>query len=398
MIEHKKTVKNALDKVMNDHRALKEKQEQKLWRNLSPSMSFHALLEQLTKVELDYIRRGLKITGVSSLKKADLIDELVERIPNRINKFIDVIDQDRLQIIDILIEYEGIIEMEDRLPLKKIDTLRRYGVVFPGMINEKKVLIMPQELMDRLKSYDRKDIELKAKRNEEWIRLTQGMLYYYGVLKINNLVERVKSMTSFDFDAGDYFSVIHSASSYYEHIAWDRSFFIDTRVYDVDGLIHQQNSRSTIDYYPFTRKQLLAAGVENYLDITAPMMQLIRYMKNTFHLTEHEINEHIDKLITITNTSAKPTSGLNYLQTQFTFDDVESFKQLAELVMAAQNGTRQWQLKGYMPSEISPLSSRRPPKRSTKNNVVQLNTAKKVGRNAPCPCGSGKKHKKCCGK
>ena len=24
--------------------------------------------------------------------------------------------------------------------------------------------------------------------------------------------------------------------------------------------------------------------------------------------------------------------------------------------------------------------------------------AKKVGRNAPCPCGSGKKYKKCCGR
>ncbi|MBT7735007.1 MAG: hypothetical protein HN707_08860, partial [Verrucomicrobia bacterium] len=26
-----------------------------------------------------------------------------------------------------------------------------------------------------------------------------------------------------------------------------------------------------------------------------------------------------------------------------------------------------------------------------------LRTAVKVGRNDPCPCGSGKKHKKCCG-
>jgi len=26
------------------------------------------------------------------------------------------------------------------------------------------------------------------------------------------------------------------------------------------------------------------------------------------------------------------------------------------------------------------------------------NTAPKVGRNDPCPCGSGKKYKKCCGK
>ncbi|MAE32355.1 MAG: hypothetical protein CMO43_12340 [Verrucomicrobiales bacterium] len=26
-----------------------------------------------------------------------------------------------------------------------------------------------------------------------------------------------------------------------------------------------------------------------------------------------------------------------------------------------------------------------------------VRTAVKVGRNDPCPCGSGKKHKKCCG-
>ena len=28
----------------------------------------------------------------------------------------------------------------------------------------------------------------------------------------------------------------------------------------------------------------------------------------------------------------------------------------------------------------------------------QQRSAKKIGRNAPCPCGSGKKYKKCCGK
>ena len=32
-------------------------------------------------------------------------------------------------------------------------------------------------------------------------------------------------------------------------------------------------------------------------------------------------------------------------------------------------------------------------------NPPQPKTAeKKIGRNDPCPCGSGKKHKKCCGK
>ena len=32
------------------------------------------------------------------------------------------------------------------------------------------------------------------------------------------------------------------------------------------------------------------------------------------------------------------------------------------------------------------------------NPSVTKTSDKKIGRNAPCPCGSGKKYKKCCGK
>ena len=34
---------------------------------------------------------------------------------------------------------------------------------------------------------------------------------------------------------------------------------------------------------------------------------------------------------------------------------------------------------------------------SGKNQPV-VNSTRKVGRNEPCPCGSGKKYKQCCGK
>lgn len=30
--------------------------------------------------------------------------------------------------------------------------------------------------------------------------------------------------------------------------------------------------------------------------------------------------------------------------------------------------------------------------------VEQAKSARSIGRNDPCPCGSGKKHKKCCGR
>jgi uncharacterized protein YecA (UPF0149 family) len=34
----------------------------------------------------------------------------------------------------------------------------------------------------------------------------------------------------------------------------------------------------------------------------------------------------------------------------------------------------------------------------TARGAIVRRTAPKVGRNDPCPCGSGKKYKKCCGR
>ena len=55
------------------------------------------------------------------------------------------------------------------------------------------------------------------------------------------------------------------------------------------------------------------------------------------------------------------------------------------------NGTRLWSNNGYTLDELFDLLERKqlrtiPPK------------AVKIGRNDPCPCGSGRKFKKCCGR
>jgi len=36
-------------------------------------------------------------------------------------------------------------------------------------------------------------------------------------------------------------------------------------------------------------------------------------------------------------------------------------------------------------------------KKKSQRSVNQIVPSEKIGWNAPCPCGSGKKYKKCCG-
>ncbi|MEE0880281.1 MAG: SEC-C metal-binding domain-containing protein, partial [Turicibacter sp.] len=81
--------------------------------------------------------------------------------------------------------------------------------------------------------------------------------------------------------------------------------------------------------------------------------------------------------------------------------EIESYnigQALMILLMDAFNHARTWETKGFreVDKEASSLNE------ASANQVVvpMLNPLKstKVGRNEPCPCESGKKYKKCCGR
>ena len=89
---------------------------------------------------------------------------------------------------------------------------------------------------------------------------------------------------------------------------------------------------------------------------------------------------------------------------QFSDEQLEKF---TELMMDANNNTRMLEYRGFTPNEISgavwPFATGRP-HRAMPNSFVptampmQPASTKKIYPNDPCPCGSGKKYKKCCGR
>jgi len=72
------------------------------------------------------------------------------------------------------------------------------------------------------------------------------------------------------------------------------------------------------------------------------------------------------------------------------FSDDKQAQKFFELLFTAKNNTRIWENKGHTPDEIAKLLAEKHPKE------IEIHRPKKVGPNQPCPCGSGKKYKKCC--
>lgn len=74
------------------------------------------------------------------------------------------------------------------------------------------------------------------------------------------------------------------------------------------------------------------------------------------------------------------------------FDDQKQVEAFFERIAAASNNTRIWENNGYTPVELHTIMKER------NQNVIPFPKIHRheVGRNDPCPCGSGRKYKKCC--
>jgi hypothetical protein len=96
---------------------------------------------------------------------------------------------------------------------------------------------------------------------------------------------------------------------------------------------------------------------------------------STFSTGIHEISELLEKYKFVFNSEKKAQTFFN-------------------LLMDARNNTRLWSNKGYSPNEMRNLFESCSPKNDPRQIIMQKK--KKIGPNDPCPCGSGKKYKKCC--
>jgi len=101
-------------------------------------------------------------------------------------------------------------------------------------------------------------------------------------------------------------------------------------------------------------------------------------------------------------------SDFNYIFNEFTrkglsFKDTNQINEIMQLIMDLSNNIRIWENNGHTPQEIFEQFEKpklRPlPEEPFKFDGIDVTDDKsdnKIGRKAPCPCGSGKKFKKCC--
>lgn len=355
-------------------------------------------LSGLKVVDLQDIRKKLQIRNTSSFKKAELIQYLAEAIPFLLRNIISQFDERRLLLIKNIIANNGVISAKN-VEIEEMEYFHKTGFMFTGFRNGNPIIMIPLELLPSIGEIVQDETILAdVKRNTEWIKITRGLLYYYGTVPHDELVNLVEKFMPIHPDYFAFNHVIFDAMEYYQEIYIDRHGYSYWEVLDPLVVLEEQASRKNIDYYPFPKKQLLEAGETDYVECPKGYSQLLSLFTQEYRMPKQKAMELVEDCIMHVKLGNQPSQLLQYLQTQLTFESLDAVQKLMDAVVLLMNNTREWYLKGYTSEELFAQEKKAlRPLLNKKGEVISLQTRQKVGRNDLCPCGSGKKFKKCCG-
>ena len=384
----------AMQRSLNDLLAdMQEKREKRLWKKaVECPCRLVDVYEGMPKDELSRIRKNYNLHGLSGLKKTELAAALAPQVLHRFKNVLYTLDQTRYDLIRRIADNSGMVP-DEGISLENAEEYIRRSILFTGIHNGEKVLYMPDELVNIFVSEDGSELKSIVDRNTEWILLTQGLLYYYGVMNLTDYTKKMEELTGRKIaDSSEFMNILYSAGEFYGQFKLTLHGFKNSKILDEEKIINYHR-QAKVEFYPFTKEQLLRAGAPGFLDKTPVLNKFTDFLLKHYDLSDEDINDIVGQSIKIINRDLRPDFVMKHLQSVLEFPSVEFVKSLASEVTELYNNTRQWAFKGHTPNEASmPLLFTN----SVKEEASMPH--KKIGRNDPCPCGSGKKYKKCCGR
>ncbi|WP_424769408.1 YecA family protein [Paenibacillus sp. sgz302251] len=382
---------------------MNKKQDQatdKFWPALPYPLSLADALSTLTKQQLTSIRMNLEISNLSTLNKQGLVEKLAERIPEYLQLTTRCWDHDRMKLVQKIAKNGGLWD-KPLLEIHQYEYFRERGILFPGKLKGKRVAIMPSGLVELFRDGELFQDHTILSRNTEWIRMTRGLLNYYGTLSFDDLTSFLITEGDHPLAQFDMMNILYDASYYYEQIEIrEHGWLTDYRAVNPAFILKERSLRQGLDFRPFTKQELLKAGEPDYYERNRHYVNLVRYVLNRYEMDHEEADLFVQECVDATKNGDSLGSLMELAQEFIELPSLEMMAELTDLLVPLMNSTRQWAIKGYSPEELSAKRARAnvllntAPKQA---DVIHIQTKTKVGRNDPCPCRSGKKFKKCCG-
>lgn len=342
---------------------------------------------QYTREELINIARAHCLRGYSGLRKAELAAWLSRELLDGefIKKMLSGLTADELEFFERAIDEDGIFakqgQIEDSL------FLCTYGAYLQGM----NFYHVPQDAAGIYRSVCTPEL-VKCRRTAEQIALiSSAAVYLYGVVSLEflcRLYERYE---------GEAISLQQLTEGLKSTVVPEEGYQIkDGWLMEEDlaeiGLYQEllEEQKNVEPYVPESREEFYFYGAYECQPPDEDTEFLLVWLEQEAGLSKEDALRLFIELQEGIRMNAEWLEIESLLRAEEIRLSGKKKKRLAKLLDDAGAYVRRWELAGHTYAELQPKQKHA--------EVLDFAPRKKIYPNDPCPCGSGKKYKHCCGK
>lgn len=284
----------------------------------------------------------------------------------------------------------------DKVYIDSYSTFQSLGLLQSFYFEDKLYFVVP----DEIKAAYRELVETGFPEEKRFRDLLNSYaiaaVSLYGAISQDDFVELFNSQNDRQTSIDEMFSILmdyvymDAGYCFWDEYIVDSDFEED----DFQGVPRLLARRKGKPRYTPPRDEFLKYSDWDYYEIT-PQLDALKANLAEFITDPDQLLDVLDEIHDMCAGEARMQEYFDLLDTAgVVFDSMEQASATARLIVEVQNNTRLWSNYGHTPRELSATGkSNLPPFPSTQPRRVQ-----KTGRNEPCPCGSGKKFKHCCGR
>lgn len=393
-------------------------------------------MNEYDKESLKAFAGDLGLRKISQLKKADLVGKILEKLLDPETMFYRTSILTDKEIAAFEKGFDGPVRVSDK-DINSVGTLNEMDLI---VVSNGEYLV-PCDVVSVWKQVKDDKFEAYHKR-ASWVwkcLYWAEVMYVYTPLE--TMLEVINVKKGFRMKAEE-------LKEMFEHFPEDRlwsikfdDFFLNS-VYatNMDALGDLRRAQADKSYYIPT-----VAEVDEFFETGALLsdkayQDMFRFLEKEMGLDHIKAEDILLDLWDKVSGDDDPHGTMQWFWNQFEFEGEEQVEKIVNLYMPLTNGTRMRANRGYKPTELMAMSNFGPgnmpvitagrshaaemlaqiaPQIQQMNFELDLEsnagrvpvmefpnginggmkmTEKKIYPNDPCPCGSGKKYKKCCGR
>ena len=402
--------------------------------------SLEACLEAYTKEKLLNLADDNDLDAKKSWKKAQIVNYLKDGIMETLEERYLILGERKLELLQQFgqgqFQPNEMTHEEAEFYVSVYSAAVRMGFLYSVKTAEEMTMTMPTEIKETLDKHLSNFKQIEKENDPQmkaWAQIDEVLkagVNLYGVLTSNEVVDLWKfrhpdskrtagETEAFSKYIFEILPLLVLNNGYYfieRHIIASSQF---TNEEEATDFYQNRSAKMNNDYYKPTGQEIQYYAEHSFERRILAYKKLKQFISRIAVDTDM-VMELIENNITMDENIEdfmKEVADLELVQ----FGTKIQKNQFKNLYMQLHNDSRLWKNAGYTPTELvkwattpanlsgelSPFDSNQGEKTTdniysfasyyeTKKEQQQPIRVKKVGRNEPCPCGSGKKYKKCC--